>query len=41
MLMILAIPAGDAFTFSTFSLRFPRQRLAGRPCNTNTQQLMI
>lgn len=41
MLMILAIPAGDAFTFSTFSLRFPRQRLAGRSCNTNTQQLMI
>lgn len=41
MLMILAIPAGDAFTFSTFSLLFSRQKLAGRSCNANTQQLTI
>jgi Amino acid transporters len=41
MLMILAIPAGDAFTFSTFSLLSPRQNPAGRSCNANTQKLTI
>lgn len=41
MLMILAIPAGDAFTFSTFSLLFLSYKLALRSCNANTQQSTI